>query len=104
MCAGGQNSYVIGVLISYESVHGSQPIEILGAAAMQFNFGADVDFIALPPFDSYRACRRAYDCDAAAISKAEVLVPRCHARQRCRGRSVRLLFFLCGDGCGKKEN
>ena len=100
MSTGGQNAYVIGVLIGNESVHGCQAIEILRGAAMQFNFGADVDFIALPTFDSNRAGRRADDCYAAAISKAEVLVTRCHARQRWRGRLVQLLLFLSGDGCG----
>ena len=104
MCAGGQNAYVIGVVISNESVHGCQAIEILRGAAMQFNFGVDVHFIALPPFDSNRACRRAYDCAAAAISQAEVLVPRYRARQQRRGRLIRLLNFLSGDGGGEREN
>ena len=46
MRAGCQNAYVISVLINHESVDRCQAIEILRAAAMQFNFGADVDFIA----------------------------------------------------------
>src|SRR5207244_4716649 len=101
VCAGRHNPYVIGVLVSNESVHRRQAIEILRAAPLQFNFGAEVDFIALPPFDSNRTGRSAYDCHTAAISKAENLVTRRHALQRWRGRLVRCFLFLSRDRCSE---
>ena len=86
---------MVRVFVHKKAINHRQTIEVLFTSGVQFDFRADVDFIAFPAFDCDRSIRRARNRHRSAIGQAVNLVPRRRARQHWRLLRRLLIFLRC---------
>ena len=83
--AGGEKREVRTVFVEREIVDGGERGEFFFRAALEFDVGGNVNFVARPRFDGDRAFGRAVDRERAAVAEATRFVARRTAREQGRG-------------------